>query len=391
TLELEPLESERLSCDEGTATIGVLNISPEEYYINWTHQEQLTDPIITVNEPGEYFVEVNRLDIEGCYGGYLFEVGPPEVTRDYEKREEDLPCDGPAVIGLENTEGKNYRFDWGDGPSTPLIEVTEPRVYGLTLTEGNLCSEDLTFTVGNPPPAQFGLSRIEGQLGCGQPTTTIGVTAPQNAGFSFFWPHSSDTTATVEVSATGEYQLEVGNGRCVEIYSFTVERSTTGLDVQLIRPPINCSDTLQTIGVIDPLAEQHTFLWNTGAQTPTIDITENDSYALTITESPVCTLTYRFNLSAGNQFNYTRILNNTSTCADPESTIGIQSPEADQYTYTWDNGLTSPMITVDTPRIYVLEMRKGSFCKQIVNFPVSIRQTLLDFEKEITPLNCTDS
>lgn len=390
TLELEPLEAERLSCEGGTATIGVLNINPEEYYINWTHLEPNAEPIVTVDEPGEYFVEVNRLDLEGCSWGYLFEVGPPEVSRDYEKREEDLPCNGPAVIGLENTEGKNYRFDWGGGLSTPLIEVTEPRLYGLTLTEGNFCKEDIVFSVGDPPPAQFELSRIEGQLGCGQPATTIGVTAPEEAGFSFFWPHSGDTTATVEVSATGNYQLEVRNGHCIETYAFTVGLSTNGLELELIQPPVNCADTLQTIGAIDPLAEQHTFQWNTDAQTPTIEITESGIYYLTITESPVCTLSYTFDMSAGNQFNFTRILDDF-TCADTTASIGIRPLEGEDYAYAWGNGLTTPTITVDTPGIYAVEIQKGNFCKRTEDFPVRILQTPLYFEKEITIFNCLDS
>lgn len=290
--------------------------------------------------------------------------------------------DDPAIQLTVEGGAPPYQYAWTGPDGFTSTEKDLTRIvqgnYSVRVTDqmgaqavGNFLYNILENDSEEAALANFGLPALNGALGCGQATDSIGVQPPPDAGYSYYWPHSGENTAQIEIDSIGRYTVEARRGICVEEYVLQVVSFDSEPDLTLLSTDFNCSDTLKTIGVLPISEDSYTYRWSTGDNTATIDVDQTGNYSLFISESAYCFKQLTFRLNAVDSFQYSKIEQDLH-CLNASSNIGvIPGGEIADYAYQWQSGETSPRINVTEPGSYRLELKKDAFCYTKVDFEVA--------------------
>ncbi|MFK7773397.1 MAG: gliding motility-associated C-terminal domain-containing protein [Saprospiraceae bacterium] len=188
-------------------------------------------------------------------------------------------CNGESVIidiSLPNAES----YSWSDGTGGPIISITNPGSYTVTIT--NVCNTVTDDIFVNFVPLQA----IDVNLG---PDTLLcpGEIYPLDGtwigGIQYEWQDGS-TDPIYPVSESGFYEIQI-LGACGEIgiASAQIDYDETELFLNLGADSLLCEeDGFHTIDVFDPNAEEYN--WSDGSTNPTLQITENGIYGVTISD-----------------------------------------------------------------------------------------------------------
>ncbi|HCE54956.1 MAG TPA: hypothetical protein DER05_08120, partial [Lutibacter sp.] len=178
---------------------------------------------------------------------------------------------------------------WSTGATTSTINVTAAGNYSVTVTDGNSgCSSVATVTVtGNatPPAASISGNAV---LTCTTQSATLVATATVSGTASYLW-NTGDTTASITVSAPGEYSvvvLDSSNG-CAATATVTVAQNTTQPVVNISGPTeLNCNAASITLNASGTTVQgTASYLWNTGATTASIVVNQAGEYTVVVTDS----------------------------------------------------------------------------------------------------------
>ncbi len=225
-------------------------------------------------------------------------------------------------------EGSSYNFF-----GTMLNEAGTYNHSGTT-TAGCDSVVNLTLTV-NPLPT----ATISGNTTfCEGSNTTLTATG----GATYLW-NDGTTTSSVTVANGGAYSVTVtdANG-CSNTASAVVTANPL--------PNITISgNTAFCEGSSTVLTAQggNSYTWSNGAQTAYITVTSSGNYTVTGVGANGCSNTASVSVSA-NPLPTITINGNTSFCQGGSTTLTATGAD----NYTWNNGTTTPSITVDAFGIY---------------------------------------
>jgi len=189
----------------------------------------------------------------------------------------------PGITYTLNAANAGATYAWNTGASTQSINVSSAGTYSVLVTASNGCSgsDAINITNGIVPvnnlPATTDL--CEGDV--------VNLNAG-NSGSTFLWTPGGATTQTINTDTGGTFQVRIRSVNGCEI--------TSNTQVMLRPLPVaNLSnDTSICKGAqitLDAGNTGYSFLWNTGATTQTIDVTDSGTYSVTITTPYSCTLT----------------------------------------------------------------------------------------------------
>jgi hypothetical protein len=236
---------------------------------------------------------------------------------------------------------------WSTGANTPTLTITLPGNYWLRLTDENGCVSrtDFVVTLRNPPPVNLGPDvnacqshtldagpaasylwstgattrqitvtatgayhvRIKDETGCeGRDTVLVVVSQPPvnalppTAGFCpgeavvlstgntqdpHFWSTGA-TTPTLTVATPGTYTVRVVRGGCEVVKSVEVSLYDPVV-VNLGGNITACKSVTLDAGNVGAAS----YLWNTGAQTRIITVTQPGIYSVTVVNAQGCSAT----------------------------------------------------------------------------------------------------
>lgn len=173
-----------------------------------------TDTQITVNEPGNYSIEVT--DANGCTRTESFDIAQvifPELSLD------TFYCAGSTVIA-DPSVSNNFSFAWSTGSNQPVIEIATPGNYSLSLTELN-CNEQYFFEVQEAPlPALQIVS--EGEF-CSLEYAASGYELAAISDGSAQWLNSNQVDSILLIVEPGEYTAQAtSNQGCLNELSIAI-------------------------------------------------------------------------------------------------------------------------------------------------------------------------
>ena len=207
---------------------------------------------VTITEPPQIIVEIISQTNPTCYGGN----------------------DGSASVSASNGV-EPYTYVWSHGPTGPEIDYLSAGEYIVTVTDQNGCESFLSIIITQPDP-------IEANAGPDQ-TICSGQTATLTAsgGNTYLWS-TGETTATIVVAPleTTTYTVTVTDecGEDDDEVTVFVEEG----------PQVNLGDDIEVCEgeeiILDAgFFEDSEYLWSTGEETQTIQITESGTYSVVVT------------------------------------------------------------------------------------------------------------
>ncbi|HPF89856.1 MAG TPA: hypothetical protein PLL57_04300, partial [Flavobacteriales bacterium] len=253
-------------------------------------------------------------------------------------------CPGTPLALDATLAGANYL--WQDGSTGPGMVVMTDGTYSVTRTDGNGClsTDAITVTYATPSPIDLGPDVVL----CQGDAITLDATIP---GATYAW-NTGATSATITVSTAGLYSVVVTQGSCS--VSDAIDVQVAALPTVALGPDVSLCPGETT--VLDATGPGLSYLWSTGATTPTITVTTTGNYAVTVTNaagcnaSDVATVTYATPdaVDLGPDF---------TLCQGENALLDATLPGA---TYAWSTGATSPTLSVSSSGTFSVIVTQGS-------------------------------
>ncbi len=250
-----------------------------------------------------------------------------------------------ASATLSNLEGDiSSTYLWNTGSTNFQLTATLPGLYFLTLTNGVCTTTDsVVLQMDTLPYFDLGPD----QLICIGDTLTLTV----NSGWGSYNWSNGNTSNSLSIADSGTYHLTVVNHTCS--YADTVELKT-------LVPPVLSLGQDQSICIGDSVKIGTTIIgdaytWNTGANTPFIWVTEDNSYILSLNYGP-CLLhdTVALNVS---ELLPVALGADSTICEGDTISLNIFQAGA---SYLWENGDTSSSRKIAADGEIWVEVRKGT-------------------------------
>lgn len=186
-------------------------------------------------------------------------------------------CPGVSYTMNATTTGATY--NWNTGATTPSITVNAAGIYGVTIfVNGCGASDSRTITPGVVPVNNLAaVTNI-----CSGDVVTLNA---GNTGSTFLWTPGSATTQTINVSAGGNHSVVI---KSVDGCKIT---STTNVIIRPLPVASLGNDTSICEGsqiTLNAGNAGYSYLWNTGATTQTINVTDSGTYTVTVTTPYNC-------------------------------------------------------------------------------------------------------
>jgi len=220
---------------------------------------------ITVNNTGIYWVDVSNaacttrdsVSIE-LFDALGFDLGD-DVTICAESYELNAGISGPGI-----------KYQWSNGATTQTTKITKSGLYSVEVSSGNCAATDeINVNLSNNITISLG-EDIEACVG-----DKILLDAGTNAD-SYLWSDGS-TTQTLEVTESGNYNVEIVNGLCQSNASIQV--TFNQIPIVMLPPDIIvCADT--TIVLTAPFGINYSYEWSTGETSQTIIANTTGNYSL---------------------------------------------------------------------------------------------------------------
>jgi PKD repeat protein len=302
----------------------------------------------------------------------------------------------PTIISLVRNGATTSYFINSNSFTSPTrttnstATVTNKIALGATLTGGNPGKKNIydviiyntNLSSANRLAVEYYLkNKYAPPLSLGQDITPnnfcpITLTAP--SGFTNLLWSTGATSSSVTVNQSGTYWVQG-----TDLFGY-VSRDTVMVNYPVISPPLNTNICLyDSVQWNAGMGAGFTYLWNTGATTPTLDITVPGTYSVQVTDALGCVKnsnpatftidTYALNVSLGAD---------TSLCSD--NLINLQTGAQETIGYFWNGILTTaqpPFWAVDTTGNYFVETVNvnGCFAQDTLHVTVTGQAPLADF------------
>lgn len=347
-------------CNNGSITLTSSNATGNTWSTGATTQT------ITVTAPGTYTVTNT---VNGCTSAAASITVNAAANPNVQITGNLVFCQGNSTTLTATASGTGNTFLWSTGATTPTITVNAGGTYTVTVTTAQGCefTQNATVTVDTPPTAQNSSLSI-----CSAATTgTFDLTSAQpsistspGATFSYYVNQAdanAGNTNTIAnpaayTSASGVVYVRVTSGTCFVVVQLQLTVSQTVTPVITASSPAVCGSNSVTLTSNYATGN----LWSTGATTQTITVSAGGTYTLTVTTGN-CTSNAASITIAQDANPNLQITGNNFYCTGGSTTLTAQGTGV--ASYSWNNGATTPAITVNTAGTYTVTATMPGGCQ----------------------------
>ncbi|MBK9791889.1 MAG: gliding motility-associated C-terminal domain-containing protein [Sphingobacteriales bacterium] len=301
-----------------------------------------TAAFIVVTTPGKYYATINV----GCgiASDTINITQSSGVTFDFGSNSTSVCVGGSISLGAGNTFDN---YVWSTGAVTNSISITRPGIYWVDVFK-NGCKASDTITViqiDKEPKPNLGRDSTY----CGNFSRTLSTGNAQTQWFKNFnsTPFITAASVAIDQSVPGTYVAKITNS-CGSVADTIVISIANALNVNLGRDTAICNGSSLTLRATVP-GSSISYLWNTGAITPTISVNQFGKYDVTVSNG-TCTVTDTIFVDVLDKPTIISLGNDTTICGD----FSLQLFTGDAGTI-WSTNAVGPQINVTKPATYIAE------------------------------------
>jgi|GEM_PF-1874301 len=194
-------------------------------------------------------------------------------------------ANGTATVNSQNGVGL-ASFLWSNGAINPIATGLAAGTYTVTVTDVNGCTVTSSATISATPVATLTLAPTNTTCGNNDGKVTVSVAGGSPIS-SYLWNNGATTQNLVNIPG-GAYSVTATDGNGCQIVGSATVIGLTNPTVDL-GADITFQQGQQA--VLDATGTGLTYLWSTGATTPTITVTTMGTYSVTVTNNSGCTAT----------------------------------------------------------------------------------------------------
>ncbi len=224
------------------------------YTYQWSPGAQTGDTAKFLS-PGTYTVVVT--DHHGCTSGASASITEPIALSAAVLATDELcggACDGTAVAQLSGGT-QPYRYQWCDGDTAALAVHLCEGSCTVTITDGNNCQLQKSFTINGPDPLDVSLVHSDASCAGCQDGSALASVSGGTPPYTYLWSPGGQTSSSVSGLAAGIYEVCVNDTeQCVKCESVQILDGLIGIE-ELTR-----STALYVYP--NPMSDQTTFLFS---------------------------------------------------------------------------------------------------------------------------------
>ncbi|MEM1215154.1 MAG: hypothetical protein AAGJ82_05695, partial [Bacteroidota bacterium] len=334
-------------CTDNTTTLGVETL--EEVTYEWS--TGATTDTLLISQAGDYAVTVT--DNNGCTG--VAAAGVTEVANLSPSIQGQTPfCPGTSTTLSSTAAYATYL--WSNNGETASIEISEPGLYTLSVTDEQGCTGDTTINVtlhNLPPVAIQGDSAV-----CAGNSAIWQVIGDVD---TYQWSNASATVTTL-VETANTYTVTVTDANdCPQVLS-------ADFDVwELPTPSIdgNTSFCVDETTELSVTTSYPSYQWSTGGEDQQVTVIAEGLVSVTVTDGQGC---------QGSNSTMVTVLplpvadagaDAALDCGHPITTLGADNnPTGDDYDYSWTGpGIDNTNAFAPSPSVG----EAGEYTLQIMN------------------------
>ncbi|MCB9193921.1 MAG: gliding motility-associated C-terminal domain-containing protein [Flavobacteriales bacterium] len=315
----------------------LLDVAQPNNGVHW--QDGATTSTYLVTMPGTYSVAVTGLN--GCIGSDAITVAyaAPDAV---DLGNDTTICVGASLILDAALPGAS--FLWNTGATTSSITVTNAGTYSVDVQQGTCSVSDaVQVSVAQPPSIELGndTTLCPGEQLLLDATTT---------GATYLWQDGS-SSATYAVLAPGTYSVQVtsslgcASSDAVNIGYASPNAVDLGPDVTI------CQGGTLTL---DATLPGGTYLWSTGANTPTLSVMSADTYWVQVGQGG-CSVGDTIMVSVA-PVPMADLGPDITLCAGDQTALSVNAPGA---TLLWSDGSLGASLDVSTAGAYWVQATIG--------------------------------
>lgn len=273
TLSITVLPLPVVALGNDTTICGVVNVTLDATSPGCTYlwSTGATTPTITATSANSYWVVVDNGVCSATDTLVINAFALPDIGAD------TTVCSGQTIVLDAGNPGSTYQ--WSTGSQTQTISVNTSGIYWVDVTSGNCTFRDsIDFQVVILQPLSLGADTAV----C--PGAQINFSA-SDPNATYLWSDGS-TAQTITTDTAGTYWVTMSIGACslsdtvVVSYLASVELGSA----------VSLCDLSQGL-ILDAGNPGSQYVWNTGASTQTIEVSEAGTYAVNVINTSNCNLT----------------------------------------------------------------------------------------------------
>jgi len=307
-----------------------------------------------VSVPGDVALTVTNA--QGCAGTTSVEAS--EYTTQVPQIE-GQPNFCPGTSTALTAEAGFESYLWSTNAATPEVEVTSPGTIEVMVTDSNECVTSNSIEVGIYTVQSPDIEGPEGFC-----TDTI-ATLSAGAGYTAYeWSTGSDTES-ITLDSGGIYRVTV-----TDVNGCLTQANYQLLEYNLPSVAIGGSASFCPGGfaTLNAGGEYAAYEWSTGSGAPSIEVDQEDVYALTVTDANGCTNSTTLQVTQEEELSPV-ISGPLQFCPGTQTQLSAGSG----YTaYEWQDGADTAGITVATPGTYSVYVEDASGCSGTASVEVDL-------------------
>jgi hypothetical protein len=298
--------------------------------------------------------------------------------------------DGRASISVSTGQAP-YTIVWNNGETglNPVALKPGTGVNIVTITDAANCATAQVVDVPSPSVLQVStqntiLPTCPGGLNASAEVLAQGGTAP----YTYNW-NTGATSATLSNVAAGTYQITAQDSKsCTANFSATIpDKPPIAINVVTQTSP-SCIDKIDGILSVSATGGNgsFTYLWNTGATSPTISAIAAGTYTVTVTDALSCTLQKQITLANPPPLALD-LGPDRKICVG--GSVTLSSPvDATSYLWISANGFTSnsKQVTLTKAGDYKLSITNANGCIAEDSFTLTTATDLLNADFLMAPI-----
>jgi len=329
--------------DTTLCTLQTLLLDPGVPNASYLWQDGSTSPTYTVSQAGTYWVRITNSN--NCSGSDTIVVSYANAQLINLGGDSTL-CEGDSLLLSVNVP--NAQYLWSTGATSNQIIVYQSGIYWVRVDNGSCTIAD-TINLQFEQAPSFNL---------GNDTTLCAYTAwlltPGIQNASYRWQDGS-TQSSFTVTQPGSYWVEVTRYSCIVRDTINVSYYPS-LFLSLGNDTSFCSGNSV---ILDAGPGYTQYLWNTGAQSQQIVVSNQGTYSVVATDTSGCSAVDTLIINNIYSLPLVNLGSDGNLCAGENRTLNAGT---DFQFYLWSTGVTSQTIQVNSPGLYFVTVEDNNGC-----------------------------
>ena len=376
---------------DGSVTVNITG-STGPFTYNWNNGG--TQSTISNLAAGTY--SVNIQDALGCTDNQSVTLTDPPSMTLVISQINAISCNGSTDGEVSATVGGGtspYSYLWSDGQTSAVASGLGAGTHILTVTDAGGCTISDSITLTEPTPL-IGIPGIINAVSCfgandGEVDISVsGGTAP----YTYLWS-SGQTTSNASGLVSGTYTVTVtdANG-CTFTDNITLTQPTQIVLNITETASISCAGAAdgELMVAASGGTVPYTYLWSDGQTTANAIGLPAGLYTVTVTDANGCTETASLTINEPQPLNANiNILTLVSCNGQSDASLEVTANGGTlPYTYNWNTGATTALLTGQPAGSYTVTVTDGNGCTQTASTTVADPDSITIVLNTIANISC---